>query len=218
MKFLNALKIGNYMAKKKKYYVVWAGHNPGIYENWPSVQAEIANYSRAKYKSYPNLEEATKAFRNGWASEFKKKSGQSENTKTPYIPRSISVDAASSGNPGTVEYQGVLTHNKKQIFHAGPFEQGTNNLGEFLALVHALALLDKQEKYNIPIYSDSITAMSWVRNKKVKTTLERTERNKEIFQLVDRALVWIETHPVKNKILKWETRKWGEIPADFGRK
>lgn len=206
------------MPIKKKYYVVWEGHNPGIYEDWAAVQAEIANYSNARYKSYPSLEEATKGFRNGWAAEFKKNKAQKSNVTTPYIPGSLSVDAASSGNPGIVEYQGVWTHNKKQIFHAGPFEHGTNNLGEFLALVHALALLDKQGKHNIPIYSDSRTAMAWVRNKKVKTTLQRSARNEEIFVLVDRALAWIKSHPIKNKILKWETKKWGEIPADFGRK
>lgn len=206
------------MAKKKKYYVVWEGHNPGIYEDWPTAQAEIANYSKPKYKSYPNLEEATNAFRNGWSPELKKRTGPASDSHTPYIPYSISVDAASSGNPGRVEYQGVWTNNKNLIFHAGPFEQGTNNLGEFLAIVHALALLDKQEKYDIPIYSDSKTAMAWVRNKKVKTTLERNWKNEEIFELVDRALVWINTHQIKNKILKWDTKKWGEIPADFGRK
>lgn len=207
------------MNKKKKYYVVWQGHNPGIYENWPDAQVEIKNYPHAKYKSYPDLEAAVVAFRAGHASQLvPKKKKASGKGKSSYIPRSISVDAASSGNPGRVEYQGVWTHNKEPIFYAGPFEQGTNNLGEFLALVHALALLDKKEKYDIPIYSDSRTAMSWVRNKKVKTTLKRTARNQEIFTLVDRALDWIKTHEVKNKILKWETKEWGEIPADFGRK
>lgn len=215
---MNALKIINYMPKKKKYYVVWEGHQPGIYENWPAAQAEIKDFPNAKYKSYPSLEKATVAFRNGWKKELKNKGRKMPLSNAPYIPHSLSVDAASSGNPGTVEYQGVWTHNKEQIFYAGPFEQGTNNLGEFLALVHALALLDKQGLHDVPIYSDSRTAMSWVRNKKVKTTLQRTARNKEIFDLVDRALAWIKTHPIKNRILKWETKKWGEIPADFGRK
>lgn len=206
------------MAKKKKYYVVWEGHNPGIYEDWSTVQSEIANYSKPKYKSYPNLETATIAFRKGWESEYKKKPKSTPTRKSTFIPNSISVDAASSGNPGVVEYQGVWTGNKNLIFHGGPFQQGTNNLGEFLALVHALALLDKQGKHDIPIYSDSKTAMAWVRNKKVKTTLKRNTRNEEIFTLVDRAILWIDTHKVRNKILKWETKLWGEIPADFGRK
>ncbi len=206
------------MVKKKKYYVVWVGHNPGVFEDWSNAQVEIANFPNAKFKSYPSLEEAVQAYRKGWKAAFNEgKSPKSENSGS-YIPNSISVDAASSGNPGRVEYQGVWTHNKNLIFHGGPFEQGTNNLGEFLAIVHALAMLDKQKKYDIPIYSDSRTAMSWVRNKKVKTTLERSYRNKEIFSLVDRALLWLESHKVRNKILKWETKKWGEIPADFGRK
>lgn len=206
------------MAKKKKYYVVWVGHNPGVFEDWSNAQVEIANFPNAKFKSYPSLEEAVKAYRNGWKAAFNEGKTRKSEVSGPYIPDSISVDAASSGNPGRVEYQGVWTHNKNLIFHGGPFEQGTNNLGEFLAIVHALAMLDKQKKYDIPIYSDSRTAMSWVRHKKVKTTLERSHRNKEIFSLVDRALLWLQSHKVRNKILKWETRKWGEIPADFGRK
>lgn len=206
------------MAKKKKYYVVWAGINPGIYEDWPSAQAQISNFPDARYKSYNELEEAITAFRNGWVAEYKKNKPKKSAPTSSYIPNSISVDAASSGNPGRVEYRGVWTHNKEVIFHAGPFNRGTNNLGEFLAIVHALALLDKQKKYDIPIYSDSKTAMAWIRNKKIKTTLDRDHRNKEIFALVDRAEKWIQTHPVKNKILKWETTQWGEIPADFGRK
>ena len=206
------------MAKKKKYYVVWVGANPGIYEDWPSAQVQITNFPDARYKSYTDLETAVKAFRNGWAAEYKKSISEKPYTNSAIIPYSISVDAASSGNPGRVEYQGVWTHNKEVIFHAGPFERGTNNLGEFLAIVHALALLDKQKKYDIPIYSDSKTAMSWIRNKKIKTTLKRDHRNKEIFELVGRAEIWVKTHSIRNKILKWETKQWGEIPADFGRK
>lgn len=207
------------MAKKKKYYVVWVGANPGIYEDWPSAQAQITNFPKARYKSYPSLEEATTAFRKGPQEAFAgKKTSPRQGSDTPYIARSISVDAASSGNPGLVEYQGVWTHNKERIFYGGPFRQGTNNLGEFLALVHALALLDKKKEYSIPIYSDSMTAISWVRNKKVNTTLERTTANREIFELIDRGLAWVKTHQIRNKILKWDTKKWGEIPADFGRK
>ncbi len=206
------------MAKKKKYYVVWVGAQPGIYEDWPTAQAQITNFPKARYKSYESLEEATLAFRKGPQDAFRKKKPTLPTTNTPYIAHSISVDAASSGNPGIVEYQGVWTHNKQRIFYGGPFTHGTNNLGEFLALVHALALLDKKKEYTIPIYSDSKTAISWIKNKKVRTTLERSSKNTEIFELVDRALDWVRTHEIRNKILKWDTQKWGEIPADFGRK
>jgi ribonuclease HI len=94
---------------------------------------------------------------------------------------------------------------------------GTNNLGEFLAIVHGLAYLKNQNK-DIPIYSDSQTAILWVKNKKIKTKLNRSEDNIEIFALVDRALNWLENNEYSNPVLKWDTRYWGEIPADFGRK
>ena len=130
---------------------------------------------------------------------------------------SISVDAASSGNPGKMEYRGVDTKTKKQLFIQGPFEEGTNNIGEFLALVHGLAFLKKQNSDRI-MYTDSRTAMSWVNKKTCNTKLKRNEKNKPVFDLVDRAIKWLETNSYKTTIVKWETKAWGEIPADFGRK
>ena len=62
------------------------------------------------------------------------------------IKESIAVDAACSGNPGNMEYRGVYTKTKEQIFHQGPFPQGTNNIGEFLALVHGLAFFKKRRQ------------------------------------------------------------------------
>ena len=131
---------------------------------------------------------------------------------------SISVDAACSGNPGTMEYQGVDTLTKRRIFHQGPFKDGTNNIGEFLALVHGLGYLKKHGHDTVPIFTDSVTAMAWVRNKKAKTTLERTPNNAILFELVARAEQWLKTNTYNNPIIKWDTEKLGEIPADFGRK
>jgi len=133
------------------------------------------------------------------------------------IPNSLSVDAACSGNPGVMEYRGVYTATGQEIFRQGPFQQGTNNIGEFLALVHGLALL-KQQNSTIPVYSDSVSAMAWVRNKKAKTTLEICPENQILFDLIARAEKWLRTNSYSNPVLKWETRIWGEIPADFGRK
>lgn len=133
------------------------------------------------------------------------------------IKESLSVDAACSGNPGRMEYRGVDTGTGRVIFHVGPFEQATNNIGEFLALVHALALLKKQN-LNLPVYSDSVTARAWVRNKKCKTTLERSPANRPVFELVERAEIWLQNNTCSNPVLIWDTKNWGEIPADFGRK
>jgi ribonuclease HI len=132
-------------------------------------------------------------------------------------PNSISVDAASSGNPGKMEYRGVDTVTKKQLFIQGPFEEATNNIGEFLAIVHGLAFL-KQHNSDRIIYTDSKTAMSWVRKKTCNSKLQRTKKNTPVFQLVDRALNWLKENNYTTTIVKWETKAWGEIPADFGRK
>jgi len=131
---------------------------------------------------------------------------------------SISVDAACSGNPGKMEYRGVLTHNKQEIFIKGPYKRGTNNIGEFLALVHGIALLKSKNKEDIPIYSDSRIAMSWVKQKRCKTNITFDASNKDLLELIKRAENWLKENTFKNPILKWETKAWGEIPADFGRK
>ena len=128
----------------------------------------------------------------------------------------IAVDAACSGNPGPMEYRGVYLKTGEEIFHFGPVK-GTNNIGEFLAIVHALALL-QQKGIKMTVYSDSKTAQCWVRQKKVKTTLKHTQETEKLFQLIERAENWLRTHSYATPILKWETEKWGEVPADFGRK
>ena len=127
------------------------------------------------------------------------------------------MDAACSGNPGKMEYRGVLTHNKKQLFIKGPYQNGTNNIGEFLALVHGLGYL-KQKNLVYPIYSDSKTAISWVKKGQCRTNLQITTENKLLFDLVKRAENWLKENTYNTQILKWETKIWGEIPADFGRK
>ena len=109
------------------------------------------------------------------------------------------------------------TSTGKQLFHQGPFENGSNNIGEFLAIVHALALF-KKRGIDAPIYSDSETALSWVKKKRCKTKLIKDESNTIIFDLIARADNWLVENPYDNTLLKWDTNAWGEIPADFGRK
>ena len=128
----------------------------------------------------------------------------------------IYTDGACSGNPGPMEYRGVHIASRQEVFHFGP-TKGTNNIGEFLAIVHGLALL-KQKGFDMPIYSDSVNAISWVRQKKCKTKLPRTAETEELFKLIERAEKWLRENTYTTRILKWETKEWGEIPADFGRK
>lgn len=127
------------------------------------------------------------------------------------------VDAACSGNPGPMEYQAVDLATGTQVFHFGPVH-GTNNIGEFLAIVHALALMEKQRITGKTIYSDSYNAILWVKKKQCKTKLEHNARTAPLYQIIARAEQWLRTHTVTTPIIKWETAKWGEIPADFCRK
>lgn len=200
---------------KKKFYVVWKGHSPGIYLSWDDCKNEIKNFKGALYKSFKKLEEAKVAFSLGY-DEYKSTSKNLNVVKGPDL-NSISVDAASSGNPGVMEYQGVNTKTKKVLFKMGPFNNATNNVGEFLALVHGIAWLGKGSKLKI-IYSDSITAISWVRKKRCQTKLNRNKQNEHVFILIDRAVLWLKDNKYSVLVKKWETKLWGEIPADFGRK
>ena len=208
---------------KGKFYVVWKGVNPGVYSTWHDCQAQIKGYEGAVYKSFASREEAEQAYvspsfkyigRQAAARREKKVEGA---LSAEVCLEALAVDAACSGNPGNMEYRGVYTATGQEIFHIGPMKEGTNNIGEFLALVHGLALL-KQKGLDWPIYSDSRNAISWVKNKKCKTKLARTSVNEPIFDLIERAERWLNAHTYTTPILKWETSAWGEIPADFGRK
>ena len=228
------------MATKPKFYAVWHGNPPGLYTNWADCQKAINGISGAQYKSYPTREQAQRALDGSYkaAVEAGKKlsagnagsvhKGRSSRNKSELSAAelkhigepnlySIAVDAASSGNPGRMEYQGVDTQTGKLLFHQGPFAQGTNNVGEFLALVHGLAYLKKVGS-DRAIYSDSRIAIGWVRKKKCGTKLAPHSSNKILFELIARAETWLKDNTYKTPVVKWETKAWGEIPADFGRK
>lgn len=133
------------------------------------------------------------------------------------IRDSICVDASSIQNPGPTEYRGVDTKTKQVIFEM-KYEQATVNIGEFLAIVHALALYKKEGKALKVIYSDSLNAISWVKQKKCKTKFENTSANSKIFEHIQRAENWLQNNYYETKVLKWNTAAWGQIPADYGRK
>ena len=233
---------------KQKYYVVWNGPSPGVYSSWEACQEAVSGVSGAKYKSFKSQAEAEDAFEMGEeayeeanacddsTSNNSSKSGNSGNpgsscdiskpirpaynpAKLPAeaIREAIAVDAACSGNPGAMEYRGVYLADGKEIFHYGPVH-GTNNIGEFLAIVHGLALLKQKGLANMPIYSDSVNAQLWVRKHHCKTTLVRNDQTEKLYQMIERAEAWLRNNTYKNPIIKWQTDKWGEIPADFGRK
>ncbi len=207
----------------QKFYVVWSGKKTGIFYSWDECKKQVSGYKGARYKSFPTEAEAKLAFQSGPSNaSYMKKNDKQEDHRSlheavTYIEESLSVDAACSGNPGDLEYQGVYTKTGEQIFHFGPIANGTNNIGEFLAIVHALALLKKKNS-DIPIYSDSLTAISWVRKKQVNTNIPRNKSTEKLWDIIDRSIKWLESNSYRNKIIKWETKILGEIKADFGRK
>jgi len=208
---------------KNKFFVVWEGKEPGIYRSWEDCKRQIHGFEGALYKGFATEAEAREAMVSPcWdyiGKKTKEKKSSPDEIKKFGMPdyESLSVDAACSGNPGIMEYRGVYSKTGEEIFHQGPFKYGTNNIGEFLALVHGLAFL-KQKNSPLPIYTDSKTAIAWVRLKKAKTKLEKKESNAVLFELVARAEIWLQNNKFTTPIIKWETSVWGEIPADFGRK
>ena len=212
---------------KQKFYVVWRGRKPGVYDSWDDCKQQVEGIGEAAYKAYATLEDAEEAFWRGKeeaqpaqavAGQDDKKSGTPlpAAAPRPYDEDAIAVDAACSGNPGPMEYRGVDLRSGQELFHLGPMH-GTNNIGEFLAIVHALALLKKQGVKRT-VYSDSRNALLWVRQKQCKTRLERNAQTEGLFQLIDRAVIWLRNNKIEVPLLKWQTKEWGEVPADFGRK
>lgn len=208
---------------KIKFYVVWKGRQTGVFETWDECKAQTDGYPQAIFKSFETLELAQQAF-NGSSYDFIGKNVQklalSEEELLLIgkpIEDSIAVDGAWNNNTGIVEYQGVFIKDKKNIFKMGPFDDGTINIVEFLAIVHALAHCKKHD-ISLPIYSDSKIALAWIRDKEARTDHKPSDKNKKLFELMDRATKWLNENEYENKVLKWESKAWGENPADYGRK
>jgi len=218
------------MSKSKaNFYVVWQGRESGIYDSWAACEAQVKGVA-AKYKGFTTRAEAEKAFAEG----YEKYITIAPRSTSPSPHRTISlspeemiqqgvklpalaVDAACSGNPGVMEFRGVVADTGTQVFHRGPYVGGTNNIGEFLAIVLGLAYL-KQQNLNWSLYSDSKTAIAWVRQKQCKTKIEWNAKNHDLQVAVRAAEKWLRENTWTTPIYKWDTEHWGEIPADFGRK
>ncbi|MDY2942794.1 MAG: ribonuclease H family protein [Paludibacteraceae bacterium] len=222
--------------QKQKFYVVWQGKQTGVFTSWADCEAQVKGVEGAKYKSFPTRAEAEAALAGEPPVWRKKGDAQTANTQLSNCLLSnrqittpaLAVDAACSGNPGMMEFRGVTvslstlnpqpsTLQTTEVFHRGPFAEGTNNIGEFLAIVLGLAYL---KQHNLPwvLYSDSRTALAWLQKKHAQTKLECTPANQPLFEMLRKAEQWLHDNTYTTTVLKWDTDHWGEIPADFGRK
>jgi ribonuclease HI len=208
---------------KQKYYTVWRGRKVGVYDSWEECKTQVHEFEGAIYKSFPSKELAEEALLNdsiyyiGTDKETTNDEVRERNSKEQPILNSLCVDGAWNTKTNAMEYQGVLYPNRERVFHAGPFDVGTNNIAEFLGIVHALTYCKNHPKISF-IYSDSHTAITWVKKKKAATKIQNNETNANIIAIVNRAEKWLLNNDYKTRILKWETKLWGENPADFGRK
>ena len=108
---------------KKKYYVVWKGHQVGVFDNWEDCKKQVEGFPAPEYKSFPNWEMAKYAFEKGSKEFLIKKPHPIKMIMDgvygqPVVP-SISVDGAFSSTTRLAEYQGVDTETQTVIFKAG---------------------------------------------------------------------------------------------------
>jgi ribonuclease HI len=198
-----------------KFYVVWQGRSPGIYASWAEAEAQVKGYPAARFHGFPTRLEAERAFALGYE-VFRQDKSAVKDLPSEAL-NGYAVDASLPAETGLLEYRGVKNDTRAELFRQGPFEDGANNVGEFLALVHALALF-KRRNIDAALYSDSVTALAWLRDKRCRTELRRTDRNAPLFELIERAEAWLSENPYTTRVLKWDSEAWGENPADFGRK
>jgi ribonuclease HI len=145
--------------------------------------------------------------------------------------KGIVVDGATKGNPGPSEYRGIDLETGELLFHQ-KLGIATNNIAEFCALGHAI-LYASDKGFKITIYSDSQTAISWIRKKKVNSKLPDNPKTQKAIDYVCRiesALNQvigeiksdgIDLYVKGNAeiiVSKWYSSEYGEIPADFGNK
>lgn len=139
---------------KQKWYVVWHGHEPGIYTTWAECQRQTKGVSGAKFKSFPSQAEAQAAYANGGRSSSPghasaPKAKRTSNGSTPKagvtlppVAVEIFCDGACEPNPGPAG-SGLAVYRQGRLdalYYGRYTEQGTNNTAELHALHEALKL------------------------------------------------------------------------------
>ncbi|MFT7558600.1 MAG: ribonuclease HI [Flavobacteriales bacterium] len=195
----------------KKYYVVWQGHKPGIYTDWATCSKQVAKYSGARYKSFPNLAEAEAAYggagavaANGKATSkpIRVNSGAAKTFTAKEVEAlteevKIFTDGGCEPNPGKAG-SGLALYRKNELdelWYGLYNPMGTNNTAELNALHQAMIMGQSELKsgMSVAIFCDSkysiqcITdwAVSWERKgwKKSGGEIKNLELIKDMFSL-----------------------------------
>jgi len=198
------------MAKTKKYYAVFQGHNPGIYTSWDKVSEQVKGFKGAKYKSFSSREEAILWLRDCViaASEPVSESlitliktvGVAEAKEDRII---IHTDGGASPNPGKGGYGIVLQKgNYRKELSAG-YQLTTNNRMELMACIVALQAL--KEPSEVSLYTDSKYVVDsitkgWAKGWKSRGWKRTGGQLAENIDLWEELLSLLENHKVE---LKW---------------
>lgn len=193
------------------FYVVWAGRTPGIYNSWKECESQVKGFKGARFKSFADENLALASYGVGRALDSLDPYGSSGP-----VPMSYSVSASCSADNGFLEYRGVVTATGREIFRVGHLPEGSGDIGEFLAVCHALALCVRRG-LEVPVYTDSQHAYTWIRRRKCGSALARTAANQTL-NLVERAERWLAGNTWRSPVLQWNTKAWGDIPAALIRK
>jgi ribonuclease HI len=160
----------------KKFYVVWAGRQTGVFADWPTVQRAVIGYPGARYKSFQTRSEAEEAFAGGnlpgveSAGPLKRRRSGSERAALHVAHRfevSIYCDGACEPNPGDAGSGIVVYRNGElaELWYGLYHPMGTNNTAELNALYHALRMAETEigAGRNVEVCSDSVYAINCVR-------------------------------------------------------
>ncbi len=166
----------------KKFYVVWAGREPGIYTDWPSAQKQVIKFAGAKYKSFTSKAEAEAAYASGatnpgnksaaktTSSRTASRTNQGNNLSAPPIKTDVVIycDGGCDPNPGKAGSGVALYHNDRltQLWYGIYNPQGTNNSAELNALYFSLQLAQHAIKQGLSaqIMCDSMYSIQCIRD------------------------------------------------------
>lgn len=200
------------MTLSNKIYLVEV--TPGEYKefhSWPACQAFVKG-KNVPFGSGVTRDEALEKVARSRAYIDKNGSKTTKAAAPVGAPprEGICSDAGTHGNPGPCEYQvcdlkGKVLEHKKLGVH-------TNNYAELAGIGAMLqyAAINGITK----CWTDSQIAIGWIASGRLGPTVHERD---VILRMVTEIQTILRKNP-KLELLKWHTKKWGEIPADFGRK
>ena len=201
-------------SKNKVYLVEEAPGKYRSFDNWPACQAfvqgrPIAFAGGATREAAMQKLNATR----DWQLSGGPKKKSSSKPKVPGGPlptEGLTSDAGTHGNPGPCEYQ--VTDLKGKILEHRHLGVHTNNYAE-LAGIEAMVRIAGERGESV-CWTDSTIAMGWIRSGRLGPTVREPELIKGLIHRINA----LQAEYPNVTLKKWNTREWGQIPSDFGRK